>query len=182
MPDPTTSSRSSKPTNPAAKQVFRTTIHGSIEDVWQEITRTDRPIPCFFNMRMHIQGLRPGSPFRMRSPDGRYTGIVGDILECDPPRRFAHTFRFTQFDDPPCRVIYDLNEVGDHVEFPLTLEDLPLGTKTAKQMAQGSQLIVDTLKATIEGTKPPFMMRFIHFMSKWMQPLTPKRCLTSKWP
>ena len=38
-----------KPTN-----VFRVLIRASIHDVWKEITRTDAPIACFFNNRMHL--------------------------------------------------------------------------------------------------------------------------------
>ena len=170
------------PTATLARQVFRTVIRGSIDDVWHEITRTDKPLPCFFNMRMHVGALRPGARLRMRTPDGTYTGVVGDILECDPPRRFAHTFRFTNYDDAPCKVIYELREVAEGVEFTLALDDVPAGTKTAKQMTQGGPIIVATLKATVEGTSIPFMMRFIHLMSKLTKPLTPKRCASAKWP
>lgn len=166
----------------APRQIFRTVIRGSIADVWHEITRTDKPLPCFFNMRMHVDGMRPGSRLRMRTPDGAYTGVVGDILECDPPRRFAHTFQFTNYNDPPCKVVYELREVPEGVEFTLALEDVPVGTKTAKQMTQGGPIIVSTLKATVEGTSIPFMMRFIHVMSKLTQPFTPKRCASANWP
>ena len=78
---------------------FRVEIQGSIEDVWQEITRTDAPIAAFFNSRMEVGRLAAGSRLAMRTPDGKYTGVVGEILEYDPPRRFVHTFQFTQYDD-----------------------------------------------------------------------------------
>jgi len=165
----------------ARRRMFRTVIHGSITDVWHEITRSDAPIPCFFNTRMDRSGAAPGARLRMRSGDGAYTSIVGDILEWDPPRRFAHTFRFTQLDDPPCVVRYDLKELAEGVEFTLTVDEITPGTKTAKQMLQGSPLIVATLKATIERRPIPKMMRFIHVMSRLMQPLTPKRCRSVNW-
>lgn len=161
--------------------VFKTVINGPIEDVWREITRTDRPIPCFFNMRMHVDSFESGSRLRMRSPDAKYTGVVGDIIDFDPPHRFSHTFKFTQYDDPPCRVRYELTRVPEGTEFLLIIEDAPAGTKTAKQMAQGAPLIVGTLKATVEGTSPPFGMRMIHVLGRVMQPLTPRRCLSSNW-
>ncbi len=177
MPNATT-----KTADPATTRKFRVTIEGTIADVWREITRTDRTIPCFFDMRMHVPGFGAGAPFRMRSADGKYTAIVGEILEFDPPRRFAHTFRFTNHNDPPCVVIYELGGRDGAVEFTLTVEQIPLGTKTAKQMLQGSDLIVRTLKATIEGRPIPFMMRFIHAMGAVMAPLTPKRCRSEFWP
>jgi uncharacterized protein YndB with AHSA1/START domain len=165
-----------------ATRMFRVTINGTVEDVWREITRTDRVLPCFFHMRMHVSAFRPGGALRMRSADGRYTGVVGDIIEWDPPRRFSHTFRFTNFDDPPCIVIYELSGRDGAVEFTLTIEEIPLGTKSAKQMIQGGDLIVRTLKAAIEGTPIPFLMRFIGFMGRVTAPLTPKRCRSERWP
>ncbi|MFO0829608.1 MAG: SRPBCC domain-containing protein [Phycisphaerales bacterium] len=185
MPNASSVGSSASPKSYAARapqQVFRTVIRGSIEAVWSEITRTDEPMPCFFNMRMHVDGQRVGSRLRMRTPNGKYTGVVGDILVWEPPHRFSHTFRFTQYDDAPCRVTYELREHPEGVEFTLMLDDLPAGTKTAKQMTQGAALIVATLKATVEGTTIPFMMRFIHVVSKLTQPLTPKRCASSNWP
>ncbi|MBL9121396.1 MAG: SRPBCC domain-containing protein [Phycisphaerae bacterium] len=183
MPNAPTTSSAATSSDIGARQMFHVTINGSIDDVWREITRTDSVIPCFFNMRMHLpEGTRIGGPLRMRSGNGKITGVVGEIVEWNPPRRFAHTFKFTQFDDPPCTVIYELRETGNGVEFTLTLENVPVGTKTAKQMVQGSQWIVDTLKATIEGKPIPFMMRFVHVMGALTAPFSPKRCSSERWP
>lgn len=161
---------------------FKIFIEGSIEDVFREITRTDAPIKCFFNSRMHVGTLAPGSKLAMRSPDGKYTGVVGEILEYDPPRRFAHTFRFTNYDDPPCKVIYELSPKGNGVEFTLTLEDVAPGTKSAKQMMQGGKMIVNTLKSVIETGKPSTGTQMLFVLFKLMQPLTPKKCLSEHWP
>ena len=99
--------------------VFRVHIRGSIEQVWREITKTDEAQQAMFNSVMHTRGLKPGAPFRMRTVDGKYTNVVGEILEVDPPHRFAHTMRFTNYDDPPCRITYDLKPVTDGVEIHL---------------------------------------------------------------
>ena len=68
--------------------VFQVVIQGAIDDVWHEITRTDAPIPAFFNNQMHVRELAPGAKLAMRTGNGKYTGVVGEILECEPPRRF----------------------------------------------------------------------------------------------
>ena len=81
-------------------QKFRVHINGPIEDVWHEITRTDRAIPAFFNTKMDCRDFATGAKLAMRTTDGKYTGVVGEILEFDPPHRFVHTFKFTNFDDP----------------------------------------------------------------------------------
>lgn len=161
---------------------FRVLINGSIDAVWREITRTDAPIAAFFNSQMHAGSLAAGSRLAMRSPDGKYTGVVGEILEFDPPRRFAHTFKFTNYDDPPCKVIYELEEISRGTQFTLTIEDLPAGTRTAKQMMQGGTMIVGTLKRVIETGRPGFGTRMLFVLFKVMAPMTPKKCRSEHWP
>lgn len=163
------------------KALFRVHIQGSLQEVWDEITRTDDVIPCFFNMRMQLGGRTPGAAFRMRSRNGKYTGVVGELLEWDPPRRFAHTFRFTQYDDPPCKVGYELREAEGGVEFTLRISDLTPGTKSAKQMVQGGRLIVNTLKAVIESGRPALGTRLLFRVFALLEPLTPARCRNENW-
>jgi len=167
---------------PERANVFRVLIRGTVEDVWNEITRTDEPIAAFFNSRMDVGRLEAGSKLAMRSPDGKYTGVVGRILEVVPQRRFSHTFRFTGYDDPECRVIYDLEPAAGGVQFTLTIEDLPAGTKTAKQMVQGGKMIVNTLKSVLETGRPSFGIRMLYLMFKLMAPFTPARCKSEHWP
>jgi uncharacterized protein YndB with AHSA1/START domain len=162
--------------------MFRVLIRGSLEDVWNEITRTDEPIAAFFNSRLDVGRIQAGSRLAMRSPDGKYTSVVGEILEVVPMKRFSHTFRFTNYDDPECKVIYDLEEVEGGVQFTLTIEDLPQGTKTAKQMVQGGKMIVNTLQSVIETGRPSFGIRMLYVLFKLMAPFSPKRCRSEHWP
>lgn len=162
--------------------VHKILIQGSIDDVWREITKTDEVQGAMFNMQLHTDGLAPGGKVRMRSKNGKWTGVVGEVLEFDPPRRYAHTFRFTQYDDPPCKVVYELKEVPDGVEFTLISENVPAGTRTAKQMKQGGDMIVKTLKAIVETGKPPLGTRLLYVLFKLMEPFTPRKCLSANWP
>lgn len=164
------------------RAVFRIFIRGTLDAVWREITRTDAPQRCMFNMRLHTDGLRPGGKIRMRTASGKYTGVVGEVLEFDPPRRYAHTFRFTSYDDPECKVIYDLREVADGVEFTLTLEDLPAGTRTAREMTRGATMIVNTLKAVVETGRPALGTRLLFVLFKIMEPFSPRRLRSENWP
>ena len=118
----------------------------------------------------------------MRTADGKYTGVVGEILEFDPPHRYGHTFKFTNYDDRPCKVFYDLKEVGGGVEFTLTAEEVPVATKTAKQMQGGADFTVKTLKAIVENGRPPLGTRALFTMFKLMAPFSPKTTLTEHWP
>jgi len=162
--------------------MFRVEIRGTLEEVWREITRRDEPIAAFFNSRMDAGAIAPGARLAMRSPDGKYTGVVGEILEVVPLRRFKHTFRFTAFDDPPCTVTYDLEPTADGVRFTLTIEGLPVGTRTAKQMVQGGPMIVNTLKAVIETGRPTAGVRLLFVLFRVLGPFTPRRCRSGNWP
>lgn len=165
-----------------ARGVFRVHIRGNIHDVWNEITRTDRPIACFFNAQMHLGPgrLTPGTKLAMRTPDGRYTGVVGEILECTPPTRFSHTFKFTNLDDPPCVVTYDLREADGGTEFTLTITDCAPGTKTEKQMLMGGKMIVSTLKRVIENGSPSLGTKLMFkVFSLFPQP---KASRSEHWP
>lgn len=165
------------------RAVFKIFIRGSIDAVWREITKTDSAQLCMFDMMLVTPGLAPGNPVQMRSKNGKVVGIVGEVIEFDPPHRYGHTFKFTHLNDPACKVFYELKEVTGGVEFTMTLEDLPSGTKTAKQMVPGGDLIIKTLKSVVETGKVPVGTRMIYTMIALTAPFTtPKACKAENWP
>lgn len=169
------------------KAVFKIHIRGGIHDVWREITKTESLQKAMFNARLHTSGFEPGAAIQMRSANGKYVLVVGEVLEFDPPHRYAHTFRFTSLQDPPCRVSYDLVEVEDGVEFTLTVNDMPVGTQTAKHMQTGGQSIVNTLKAVVERGKPAIGTRLMYATQSVLGPLLMplvfgKKCRRENWP
>lgn len=164
------------------KLVSRIHIQGRIEDVWREITKTDEPQLAFFSGQMHRLTLGPGSPVQMRTPDNKYTSVVGEILEVSPPHRFSHTMKFTAYDDPYCIVTYDLKEVGDGVEFTLTSEDIPAGTRTEKDMNRGGDFIVKTLKQIVEDGQPALGTRLLYKLFGVLAFMTPDKCRAEHWP
>lgn len=162
--------------------VSRIVIRGRIEDVWRELTKQGEPQAAIFNAWLHAQRLAPGAKLAMRTRDGQYTLVIGEVLDFDPPRRFAHTFRFTQYDDAPCTVIYELKPVTDGVEVSLIVENMPAGTRTARDMTKGSAAILNTLKAVVEDGRPSFGTRVMYWMMDRMSFVLPKRCRTESWP
>ena len=131
---------------------------------------------------LHTTTLGPGAPIRMRTPDGKNTGVVGEVLEFDPPRRYAHTFKFTSESDPVCRVTYDLEPVEGGTRFTLTSEEVPVGTKTEKYMAQGGEFISETLKALVERGQPTFKQKFFLLMMRMSAIATPRQSRSEHWP
>lgn len=164
------------------RQIFRVVIEAPIQKVWDALTKKDEVLPFFFNSVLHTTSLAPGAPVRMRSPNGKYTGVVGDVLEFDPPRKYSHTFKFTNLNDPLCVVIYELKEIEGGTEFTLTIENAPQGSKTKKHMVGGGPLIVNTLKYWVETGKPSFTSRMIGVVNMLTAPWTPKLCRSENWP
>jgi uncharacterized protein YndB with AHSA1/START domain len=169
-------------TPPLETSVFKVFIKGPIDAVWREITKTDSVQQCFFNMRLHTPEVKAGQPYQMRTKDNKFVGVVGEILECNPPHRFVTTFKFTQFDDPPCKIIYELKEVAGGTEFIMTFADLVAGTVTAKRMVQGGTMINNALKAIVETGRPSFGIRMLYVMMGALQFLTPKKMRTENYP
>ena len=165
-----------------SKSISKIFISASINDVWREITKTGEAQKCFFNNVMHRTGLRPGAIVQMRTISNKYVGVVGEILEIDPPHKFSMTFKFTNYDDPECKVTYLLKEVEGGVEFTLISENMPVGTKTEKQMRSGSNMIVKVLKDTIEKGQPSFGIRVLFGLFKLLEPLSPAKCKVENWP
>lgn len=164
---------------------FKIHINGSLEDVWRQITKTDEPQECFFNMFMDTPGgeIADGKPIRMRTKNRKFTGAIGTVVEFDPPHRYAHTFKFTHLDDPECTVVYDLQEAeSGGVDFTLTLKDIPVGTKTAKQMRQGANMILNTLKNMVERGRPSFGTRMLFGIFRAMEFTSPKATRSENWP
>ena len=166
----------------AERAYFRVVIRAPIHKVWAELTRTDSVLPFLFNSVCRTPGLEAGAPIRMVSKDGRYAAVVGDVVEFEPPHRYAHTFKFTNFDDPVCMVRYVLKEVEGGTEFTLINEGVPAGTRTEKYMTSGGDFITQNLKACIETGKPTPGGRFALFMMGLMSVFTPKRSRAELWP
>lgn len=162
--------------------VSRITIRGSAEAVWRELTKNNEPQAAVFNAWLHAQSLVPGAKLQMRTANGRNVLVIGDILDFDPPRRFAHTFRFTQYDDPSCTVIYELKPVPEGVEVSLIVENLPVGTRTAKSMTSGSIAILSTLKAVVETGRPSLGTRIMYWMFDRAGFVLPARTRVEHWP
>ena len=164
------------------KALFRIVIDGPIEAIFRELTKTDSPQGAVFNSMLTTRALQPGNPMQMRTVSGKHAVVVGEVLEVDPPRRFAHTHRFTQHGDPFCKVIYDLKPVAGGVEVTLTVEDIPVGTKTATEMQRGGMFILNNLKAIVETGRPPLAARVMYTLFDVLEFVLPKRTRSEHWP
>ncbi|MGB3625056.1 MAG: SRPBCC domain-containing protein [Henriciella sp.] len=166
------------------KQVYKVVIDAPIEVVWNTLVKTDEVLPFFFGAVCEAQTgtLAPGNRMRMVTPNRKYASVVGEVIEFSPPHRYAHTFKFTQWDDEFCTVTYDLKETAEGVEFSLTTTGVPADSKTAKSMAQGGPFITQNLKSLAETGKPKFSGKMVMWLGPLMGMMTPAACKIENWP
>jgi hypothetical protein len=164
------------------KAVFRIIIEGSIENVWRELTKQGEPQAAVFNAWLHAQALQVGKQIQMATRNRSNVLVVGTITALEPLKRFAHTFKFTQYDDPECEVIYDLKQLPSGIECTLTVDRMPVGTKTTKSMQSGGHTIVNTLKAVVETGKPALGTRIMYAIFDRMVFVLPKKTKADNWP
>lgn len=172
----------SKRVDEGGEAVFRIFIRAGIERVWRELTKTGEAQGAVFNAWLHTTGLAPGGRIQMRTGSGKYVIVDGDVVVFEPPRRFVHTHRFTQFDDPVCRVSYELEPVGNGVQVTLRVIGLPADTRTAKSMATGGHTILDTLQAICEAGRPGLGTRLLYWLFARMEFVLPERSRAEHWP
>jgi uncharacterized protein YndB with AHSA1/START domain len=164
------------------KAVFRVVINGPIDRVWRELTKQGEAQAAVFNAWLHAQTLAVGQQMQMRTKSGEHALVVGTITAFEPPHRFAYTFRFTQYDDPECEVVYELKQLSAGVECTLIVDRMPVGTKTAKDMQGGGTMIVNTLKRVVETGKPSLGIRIMYWLFGRMEFVLPKRTSSKNWP
>jgi uncharacterized protein YndB with AHSA1/START domain len=170
-----------KPADPA-DGLFRIFIKADIQRVWRELTKTGEAQGAVFNAWLHTTGLARGSRMQMRTGTGRHVIVDGEIVAYEPPYRFVHTHRFTQYDDPVCQVAYELKPVGDGVEVTLRVIGLPAGTRTGKSMQSGGHTILRNLKAIAETGRPPVATRLMYWVFDHMEWVLPARTRADRWP
>ena len=157
-------------------------IAGSQQAIWRELTKQGEPQAAVFNAWLHAQALVPGETIQMRTRSGNKVIVVGEVIEFDPPNRFVHSFRFTQFDDAPCIVTYELKPVQGGVEVTLIVDNLPVNTSTAKSMTRGSSQILDALKQVVETGRVKLSTRMMYAAFDRMEFMLPRRCDAAHWP
>jgi uncharacterized protein YndB with AHSA1/START domain len=170
------------PAGDSTRAVFRIVIDGRIESIWRELTKMGEPQAAVFNAWLHAQALAPGRAIQMRTGTGKHVMVIGAVVEFDPPHRFSHTFRFTQYDDPECLVTYDLKQLPQGVECTLTVDRMTVGTRTAKDMQRGGTSILNTLKAVVETGRAPLGTRLMYGAFGILEFVLPARTKAEHWP
>jgi uncharacterized protein YndB with AHSA1/START domain len=139
------------------KTVYVTYIAAPPEQVWAALTGAEFTRQYFFGRSVEIE-QKVGGSFILRMPDGR-VDVEGKVVECDPPRRLAVTWRVMWIEDmrklPECLVSYAIEPLGEAVRLTMSEShqwEVPDDILAGGRM--GWPLILASLKTLLETGKP----------------------------
>ena len=99
---------------------------------------------------------QPGSRVRQTGPGGRIES-EGEVLEARPPHFLSYTFHMAHLDEPPSRITFEIEPVGEMVRLRLTHHHELPNSVTQAATIHGWPAILSSLKSLLETGKPlPF--------------------------
>ena len=134
------------------KHVFQLYIRTTPEKLWRAITQPEFTREYFYGTDVHTD-LKPGSPIEYTSGNGQGDSkrvVAGEILESVPLKRLVHSFGFTDRDDSPTRVVYELEPMGEMVKLTVVHDGFESKTKTYEDTGGGWPYILSGLKSYLE--------------------------------
>lgn len=163
------------------RQVHVVEIAAPIAAVWAEITKLRHPQKPMFDTVLETD-FRPGSRLLYRSQDGKRVFILGEILECVPPSRLVHTFRFTNLAESPTRVEWQLEEVGGVTRVTVIHSRFVDQKKTSDSVRTSWKDILANVKAVVETGRVPLRTRLAHRLMGALMFLAPRSTLRENIP
>lgn len=100
---------------------------------------------------------KKGTPWKIMIPDGR-VGDAGEVLEFDPPRRFAvswrNEFKPEMKEEGYSRATFELESNGDTVKLTVTHEIDRDNSKLIEAVSGGWPPLLSSLKSLLETGQP----------------------------
>lgn len=130
-------------------------IAASPQRVWQALTSAECTSQYFFG-RTVDSDWRAGSPWVLRTPDGRVE-VQGEVRESDPPRRLVVSWNLAADASlPECLVSYDVEQVGENLVRLTMIEahPTPIPAHLLEGGRQGWPMILSGLKTLLETGRP----------------------------
>ncbi len=139
----------------ALKHVYQVYIKTTPERLWQALTDPDLTEKYFHGTRVDGK-FKAGETIRyMMNKDGQTVpALQCKISECVPARRLVHSFEFHGNEDPPSRVTYEIEPMGDVVKLTVVHDGFESETETYTSVASGWPPIFSGLKTLLETGQP----------------------------
>jgi uncharacterized protein YndB with AHSA1/START domain len=131
--------------------VFQVYIRTTPKQLWQAITDPDFTLRYFRQSRVEST-WGPGD--RMTYWIGDDLVVDGNVLEAEPPKRLVTTWSFRRDpamrEDPPSRVTWEIEPLGETCKLTLVHDDFPSETATYRSVGNGWPLVLSSLKSLLE--------------------------------
>ena len=139
--------------------VYVTYIRSTADKVFDALTQPEYTRAYWCQITQETS-WKPGSPWIVKAPDGR-TCDTGEVLEYDPPRRFAVTWRHEIKPEMKTsgfsRCTFQLEPAGDAIKLTITHSigtmdpASPATTKFFNSIGQGWPGVLASLKSYLEN-------------------------------
>jgi uncharacterized protein YndB with AHSA1/START domain/DNA-binding transcriptional ArsR family regulator len=133
------------------RHVFQVYIRTTPEQLWQAITDPEITARWFHRSRVDSR-WRAGEPVRYFIDNELV--VDGEVLDADPPKRLVTTWAFRRSpdtrDDPPSRVIWEIEPSGDMCKLTLVHDGFANETETYRSVGSGWPFILSSLKSLLE--------------------------------
>lgn len=136
--------------------VYVTYIASTPDKVFKALTSHDATEKFWFG-NAATSDWKVGSPIEFHR-EGKLI-LEGKILENDPPRRLAYTFRSMHEPingrEKPSRVVFDLEQQKNQVKLTMTHDDFVPDSEVLPRISQGWPLVLSNLKSFLESGATP---------------------------
>jgi uncharacterized protein YndB with AHSA1/START domain len=139
-------------------QVYQVFIKATPEQIWDAITKPEFTTRYFYGSEIE-SSFEPGAPYVSWAPERERVFVEGEILESDPPRKLAHTWRSLYDDETakeqPSRVTWEIDAQDNAVSRLTVVHDQLEGApKTAEGVSGGWSYVLSGLKTLLETGEP----------------------------
>lgn len=141
---------------PSLRCVFE--VRARPEAVWEAFTRTGEPRPYYFDAVLQAE-MRPGGRWRFVTDDLERFLAGGEVIAIAPPRRFEHTFRAADLDDPPSRILVAIAATEDGSRVTLVHDRFERKTTTYRRFRKAHPLALSALASVLETGELPLRAR-----------------------
>jgi uncharacterized protein YndB with AHSA1/START domain len=139
---------------PKPEFVYVTYVETTPEKLWQALTDRAFTKRYWFDTEVRSD-WKVGSPLALVM-GGKVTD-TGEILEADPPRRLAYSFKHELMEDmrnePATKVVFTIEPWDNLVKLTVTHEGFADGSKLLDGISKGWPAILSSLKSLLETGK-----------------------------
>lgn len=130
------------------KLVYTTYIRSTPKKTWDAISNPKFARQYWAGMA-NVSDWRKGSKWEHLNP-GNEVWVVGQVVECTPPKRLVLTWVDPDAPKDKSRVTFEIEKVGSSVCLTVTHDQFKEGSKMVKKVTSGWPRVLSSMKSFLE--------------------------------